>query len=261
MLKEAESKDFIMRILSIRTCFPQIVLIMILFFVAPVLAGPPFLTDDPVPVDLGHHEFYLFSTLDKVKDGSTISAPAFEYNYGILPETQAHIVFPFVTSAPDGGPTTFGPGDTELGIKYRFVQETDNFPQLGVFPMLEVATGDESRGLGNGRTWAKFPIWAQKSWEKWTTYGGGGYALNQAPGQRDYFFAGWLLQRELSEQLTLGGEIFTQGKTESGGRPSTFYNFGGFYNFTKDFSLLFTVGHTLAGESHLISYLGLYWTW
>jgi hypothetical protein len=29
----------------------------------------------------------------------------------------------------------------------------------------------------------------------------------------------------------------------------------------KHFSLLFAVGHTIAGEDHLISYVGLYWTW
>ena len=29
-----------------------------------VLAGPPFQTDDPEPVDLGHYEFYIFSGSD-----------------------------------------------------------------------------------------------------------------------------------------------------------------------------------------------------
>jgi hypothetical protein len=232
-----------------------------LFFPIPVFAGPPFLTDDPEPVELGHSEFYVFSILDKTKDNTTIASPAFEFNHGILPNTQAHIVFPFIASTPDDGPTAYGAGDMELGIKYRFIEEQDNFPQLGVFPMLEVPTGDQGRGLGNGRTWAKFPLWAQKSFGEWKTYGGGGYALNQAPGQHDYFFAGWLLQREITKQLTLGGEIFTQGKTETDGRPATFYNLGGYYNFTEDFSLLFSAGHTIVGERHLLGYLGLYWTW
>ena len=29
-----------------------------------VLAGPPFQTDDPEPVDLGHYEFYVFAASD-----------------------------------------------------------------------------------------------------------------------------------------------------------------------------------------------------
>ena len=55
--------------------------------------------------------------------------------------------------------------------------------------------------------------------------------------------------------------IFDDGKTADTGQATTFANFGGFYNFTKNFSLLFTVGHSIAGERHLIGYLGLYWTW
>ncbi|MGA2172820.1 MAG: hypothetical protein ABSG82_07405 [Sedimentisphaerales bacterium] len=225
------------------------------------LGGPPFLTDDPEPVELGHNEFYIFSTLDKAKDNTQVQAPAFEYNYGIAPQTQFHIIFPFTSSTSTGGPATYGPGDMEIGIKYRFIEEQKNFPQIGTFPMLEVSTGDAGRGLGNGSTWVKLPVWAQKSWGPWTTYGGGGYAVNPAPGQQNYFFAGWVLQRDLSEQLTLGGEIFTQGKTADADQATTLANFGGFYNFTKNFSFLFTVGHSIAGERHLISYLGLYWTW
>jgi hypothetical protein len=236
-------------------------LIAVILLSSPVLAGPPFLTDDPEPVELGHSEFYVFSVLDKAKDSVTIQAPAFEYNHGIAPETQFHVIFPFTSFHPEGGATAYGGGDTEIGIKYRFIQEQNDVPQLGVFPMLEVSTGDAGRGLGNGRTWARFPLWAQKSWGPWTTYGGGGYVLNQAPGQRDYFFAGWLLQRDFGEKITLGGEIFAQGKTADDGKATTFANFGGFYNFTENFSLLFTVGHSIAGENHLISYFGLYWTW
>ncbi|MGA2677858.1 MAG: transporter [Sedimentisphaerales bacterium] len=236
-------------------------LLLVFFCATSAFGGPPFLTDDPEPVELGHHEFYIFSTLDRAKGNTQVQAPAFEYNYGILPQTQFHVVFPFNAVTTTDGPAAYGPGDTEFGVKYRFVEEQNDVPQVGIFPMLEVSTGDADRGLGNGKTWAKFPVWAQKSWGPWTTYGGGGYAINQQPGQRDYLFAGWLLQRDIDEHLTLGGEIFAQDKTADTGQATTFANFGGFYNFTKNFSFLFSVGHSIAGESHLISYLGLYWTW
>ena len=216
-------------------------------------------------MDYKHWELYTFSTLDKNKDGKQIQTPAFEMNYGFAPNFQAHAVFPFLESLPDGGRAAYGGSDTELGVKYRFLQETEKTPMAGIFPMLEVPTGDADRGLGNGRTWAKFPVWLQKSWGKedrqWTTYGGAGYALNTAWGQRSYPFAGWLLQKQLTEKLTLGGEIFTQGRTQDGGRATVIGNFGGQYNFTKNFSLLFSVGHSIAGERHLVGYLGLYWTW
>jgi hypothetical protein len=170
-----------------------------------------------------------------------------------------------MASFPGGGPSAYGAGDTELGIKYRFVQETDLRPMVGVFPMLELPTGNSGNGTGNGRTWAKLPLWLQKSWgdagDKWTTYGGGGYAFNDALGQRSYPFGGWLLQKDLSDTLTRGGELFAQGKTTDQGEAALFANVGGTYGFSENFSLLFSVGHTIAGENHLIAYIGLYWTW
>ncbi len=141
-------------------------------------AGPPFLTDDPEPVDLYHWEFYFFALGDRTAAGDSISAPAVELNYGIAANTQIHLIAPIADLSTPGTTWTSGYGDTELGIKYRLVNETDTLPQVGVFPMAELATGARSRGLGNGRTWYRLPLWLQKSWGPWTTYGGGGVALN-----------------------------------------------------------------------------------
>ena len=57
--------------------------------------------------------------------------------------------------------------------------------------MLELPTGNESRGLGEGRLHAFLPVWIQKSFADWTTYGGGGYWFNRDIdfGDRDYWFS------------------------------------------------------------------------
>ncbi|MHB1333672.1 MAG: transporter [Sulfuriferula sp.] len=185
--------------------------------------------------------------------------PAFEYNYGVLPDTQLHIVVPFVQSAPNGAPSESGLGDVEVGVKYRFIQETGTMPQIGIFPMAELATGDSSKGLGNGKTWWRLPVWIQKSWGEWTTYGGVGYVINHADGQKSYPFAGWLLQKDIGEKWTLGGEVFARNKDTVIGQATTILNFGGFYKFTPDFNLLFSAGHSVSGDSHTVAYLGLWW--
>src|ERR1022692_1357045 len=153
-----------------------------------------------------------------------------------------------------------GFGDTELGVKYRFLEETDFLPQIGIFPLAELATGDGARGLGNGRTWYQLPVWAQKSWGPWTTYGGGGVVLNPAPSQRDHGFAGWLVQRDIGQHLTLGTELFWQGAETAGGRGSVIANAGGYLRFTESFNLLFSAGRSFSGERRTVWYLGLYWT-
>ncbi len=224
-------------------------------------AGPPFMTDDPAPVDYKHSEFYVFSTYDKTKDGKNTAIPALEYNYGVLPDTQLHIVLPYVQSAPNGASSESGLGDVEVGVKYRFIQETETSPQIGIFPMAELDTGDSRKGLGNGKTWWRLPVWAQKSWGEWTTYGGVGYVINRAEGQKNYPFAGWLLQKDIGEKWTLGGEAFARDKDTVDGRGTAILNFGGYYKFTPDFNLLFSAGHSVSGENHTVAYLGLWWAW
>ncbi len=241
-------------------CFLVLFMGITATFPVATFAGPPFLTDDPEPVPFKHWEFYLFSTVDATRQSTGGTGPAFEFNVGALPNLQVHLILPLAFSAPRDAPGAYGLGDMEFGLKYRFIQESDYRPMVGVFPLLEIPTGDVNRGLGNGRAWGKIPLWVQKSWGPWTTYGGGGYAINPAPAQRDYYFGGWLLQRDFGERLTLGGEIFAQGKSSDDIRSFAVFNVGGFFKITPNFQILFTAGHTLAGGNHTIGYLGLYWT-
>jgi hypothetical protein len=230
------------------------------------IAGPPFMTDDPEPIEVGHSEGYVFTTYDKGPDGTRqVQAPAFEFNTSPLEDVHLHLMVLFANMYPGaGGASQHGLGDVEVGIKYRFIHEADTHPQVGIFPMLELPTGDANRGLGNGRSWWTLPVWAQKSWGDWTTYGGGGRAFNSAPGMRNYSFGGWLLQRNVTDKLVLGGELFAQGASSDEGQHSTFMNLGGYYNGIEPCggcSVLFRVGHSVAGEKHTTGYLGLYWTW
>lgn len=236
--------------------------VLALLLAVPALAGPPFLTDDPVPIPYRHKEFYVFSTLDKTADGKTIQGPAIEFNYGFAPDFMVHMVIPYTMFYPDAGETGRGLGDIELGVKYRFLRESATTPQVGVFPFVELPTGSAARGTGNGRVWYRIPVWAQKSWGAWTTDFGGGYVVDSAPGTRDYWFGGWLLQRVISNSLTLGGEVFAQQASTVPGAGSTFLTFGGYYGMHFcGCQLLFDGGRTIAGETHTVAYLGLYWTW
>ena len=232
-----------------------------LILTARTFAGPPFLTDDPQPVDYKHWEAYLFTLGDRSHGDYSVEGPAVEMNYGVLPDTQLHLIVPMTTVGGGGTPTVSGLGDTEFGIKYRFVHETNGWPQIGIFPLVEFPTGDAGRGLGNGRTWFQLPLWLQKSWGPWTTYGGGGEVLNSAPGQRNHPYGGWLVQRDFGPHLTLGGELFAQDQDTDNDKGFAALNFGGSYNINEHFSLLFSAGHSVAGDEHTLWYFGLYWTW
>jgi hypothetical protein len=252
-----------------------LLLFVILFCPALLLAGPPFQTDDPEPIDFRNYEFYTFASADGTPVEMDTTGPAVEFNWGALPNVHLHIILPLAAIlpsnnpnfAPSGaGPNAFGLGDIEAGIKYRFVQETKRRPQIGTFVMFELPTGSASRGLGVGKTWYKVPIWVQKSFGPWTTYGGGGETIfNHSDGYRNYPFAGWLVQRDLGKKVTLGTEVFyhgAEGVATPQTRSAALLDIGGYYKFRDPgFQLLFAYGHTVAGQSENYAYLGLYWTW
>lgn len=237
---------------------------VMLFTSCLVVAGPPFLTDDPEPVEYQHHELYIASQQAQTSKGTIGTLPHLEYNYGVAPDLQFHIIVPYAFSSPADSPRQNGLGDIELGAKYRFLQETDSCPMVGIFPLVITPTGEAEKGLGNGTAQVFLPIWLQKKWGDWQSYGGGGYWINHATGAKNHWFFGWQLQKDISEHLTFGGEIFHSTESASGEGTSTGFNLGGAYNFDERNHLLFSAGRGLANVSttnKFSSYVGYQWTW
>jgi len=244
--------------------------------IAPAMAyaGPPFQTDDPQPIDFGHYELYAFGNADGTGVEMDTEGPALEFNWGALPNVHLHLIVPAAAVfpsnnakyAPSGtGPNAFGLGDIETGVKYRFIQETKRRPMIGTFTMFEVPSGNAAKGLGVGKGWAKLPLWAQKGFGHWTTYGGAGETINTATGYRNFTYGGWLIQRDFGKKLTLGTEVFSHGReglATAQTRAATLVDTGGYYYFRNPgFQLLFCYGHSVAGQAETYGYLGLYWTW
>jgi hypothetical protein len=167
---------------------------------------------------------------------------------------------------PSGtGPSAYGLLDIELGAKYRFIKETKHRPEFGTFTMLEIPTGSYAKGLGIGRVWYKLPLWVQKSWGPWTSYGGAGYEIVPQTGYRNFAYGGWLLQRDIGKKFTLGAEIYSHG-AEGVAAPqtqsSTMIDVGGYYYIHKpSWQILFAYGHSAFGQTENYAYLGLYHTW
>ena len=153
---------------------------------SPAMAGPPYITDDPEPVDYRRWEFYAFSQGGRANGETSGVAPSCDCNYGVLPDVQLHIQPGAAFRRASGASPAWGPGDTELGLKYRFVEQdkTNATPSIAFYPLLEAPTGDPTRGLGAGRTRAFLPFWGQKDFGDWSTFGGGGYWINPGPGAK-----------------------------------------------------------------------------
>ncbi|HET9149199.1 MAG TPA: hypothetical protein VFO61_01860 [Alphaproteobacteria bacterium] len=228
-------------------------------------AGAPYRTDDPEPTEYRHWEVYAFST-GTHKSGDTSGVlPGLEADYGAAPNLQLHVIAPLAFDKPADSGTKIGPGDAEFGFKYRFIQggENDWWPDVAIFPAVDVPTGDEERGLGTGHTHVFLPVWLGKDFGNWTTYGGGGYWNNPGAGDKNYWFAGWLLQRQVTKALALGGELFHQTADTEDGKASTGFNVGAIYDFSDDYHLLISAGRGIRNiptTNEFSYYLGLLWT-
>ncbi len=252
-------------------------LILVCFFAASRLwaQGPPYQTDDPVPVDLHHYEFYIFGGVDGTPVAIGTTGPAFEFNWGAMPRVQLHAILPWGVAAPSNnkiylpagaGPTEFGLTDMELGAKVAFIKETKYFPQIGSFTMFEMPTGSYTRGLGVGKVWYKLPIWLQKNEGKWLFDGGAGYEVVPQTDFRNFAYGGFLVKKELSERLELGAEMFAHGAEGTAAaqtEASAMIDVGGYYHFKKHEGeqFLFCYGHSVAGQTENYAYVGMYWTW
>ncbi len=208
-----------------------------LLLATPTLAGPPYATDDPEPTDTGHWEIYGFATAGgtvKQFDGAT----GFDLNYGPITDVQLTATVPLNVQR-DGG-THAGAGDLELGVKYRFLHREDAGLSFAIFPRVILPTA--SRRFGSGKTAFLLPVWGQKDFGKWSLFGGGGYAINPGAGNRDYWQGGVALTREISERLSLGGEIASRGRDADDARNYVSVNAGGIYKLGGPFALLWSGG-------------------
>ena len=217
-------------------------------------AGPPFTTDDPEPIDHRHWELYLGSQSYHDDDGWVGTAPLFEVNYGVVPDVQLHLIVPLAFAAPAGEGTHYGPGDVETGAKLRFVHESDRMPQIGTYPMLDLPIGRSSRGLGNGAVQIFVPLWIQKSFGPWTTYGGPGYWINRAANAKNWWYFGWEIQRRIFGPLTVGVEFFHETPQVSAGDSDTRFNVGIIWDISPTHHILASAGRSIVGSILFQSY-------
>lgn len=214
-------------------------------------AGPPFLTDDPEPVELRHWEFYAATQWVAERHAASGTAPHIEVNYGALPNLQLHVIVPAAWAWSSGSSVAYGLGDIELGAKFRFIEEGEWRPQVGIFPLITLPTGSKDRGLGAGKAEGLVPVWLQKSLGAWTTYGGAGIRF-AADGRSAVL--GWLVQRTLSEGFALGAEAYVTAPLN--GEPvQVQLNLGTVLDFSEHHHLLLSAGPSFGTSAEAQAYL------
>jgi hypothetical protein len=212
----------------------------------PAFAGPPYISDDPEPTDDKHFEIYAFTEGTTGKTG-TDGSFGIDFNYGAAPDLQLTAVLPVEYDTPAIGAAGMGVGNIELAAKYRFAHQADIGWDIAVFPRLFLPSA--SSRVGDQHVSVLLPLWAEKDWGDWSTFGGGGCVLSRGGGSQDYCLAGWALTRAVTPQLHLGAEIVHQGADSKGGRVLTALGAGATYDLSQTYHLLAYWGPSLENAS------------
>jgi hypothetical protein len=181
---------------------------------APAWAGPPYVTDDPEPTDLGHWEIYAYTQATRV-GSEALGEQGLDINYGGAKDLQLTAVVP-VESDFGPGEARGGFGDVQLAVKYKFLHQDDKswLPAVSFFPRVFVPSS--TKYFGTGRTAVFLPVWAEKDWGDWSVFGGGGYTINPGRGDRNYWSEGVAVTRKIAPKLSLGVEVYGQGSDADG---------------------------------------------
>jgi hypothetical protein len=215
---------------------------------AQAVAGPPYVTDDPEPTETGHWENYHF-----VMGAGHEEEAGLDLNDGGAKDLQLTAIVPIET---EDDWRHSGLGEIELAAKYRFLhQDKDGWtPDVAIFPNVTLPTGP----YATGHATVFLPVWAQKDFDKWSVFGGGGYVINPGAGQKNYWLSGLAVTHEISDTLTIGPEVYVRTANEDGARILTGVNLGVVYKVSKHWSLLAAGGPQFEGHERLgMGYISL----
>lgn len=219
---------------------------LLLIVTGTTFAGPPFASDDPAPTDYRRFEIYGFTGGSSSRDGQSGEA-GIDFNYGPVADVQLTAVLPMAVEHAAGGPTVAGLGNAQLAVKYRFLHQDSFGWDVAVFPRVFLPSASDR--VGDQHAAVFLPFWLGRSWDSWSTFGGGGCAINRGDNSQNYCVAGWVVAKQVTPKLQLGVEIFHQTADTTDGGDSTVFGTGLRYDLNALVHLL-TYGNTGIQNEH-----------
>lgn len=230
-------------------------------------AQMPFYTDNADVTDAGTLHIEIFNEVDALQSAQypDLRQNTFNYkvNYGLPHGLEMDFDAPLLAiyRAP-GSPTSAGPGDTDMGIKWNFLKSPRplSAPALSASLYIEFPTGDSSQELGSGLTDYALNTIAQEPFTDKTRVNanfGFLFAGNTSTGvlgtqnTRGHVYTGGLsLTHDFTSKLSLGFEAFGADADNKGlGKDQLQGLAGGWYQLTSRFAVTFA----LLGGSHVAS--------
>ena len=224
-------------------------------------AGPPLLTDDPETPGNRHWEINLAMTLSQTPESRLFGIPLLDVNYGLGERLQLKAEVPWlVLQDRHGGATRSGFGSTNLGVKWRFIDQEKRGFAMSTYPQVEFRTSASSvkKGLIEGGAELRLPVEISREFGKTALVSELAYQIVQR--EHDEWIYGFAVEHKISKRLEVLGEL--HGESQRGlAANEVIFNMGGRYEMTPRYTLLFssgrTFGHASAERPSWIAYTGL----
>jgi hypothetical protein len=218
----------------------------------------PFYTDDIGVTDRGMWHFEFSNEYDALQlqyPNLRQNTANFKLNYGLPHHLELDIDAPYLNiERSQGNQPSSGVGDTNLGIKWAFHQESkgSHAPAIAASLYIEFPTGDASQQLGSGLTDYWLNLIAQKSISEKTRLNanlGFLFAGNTSTGvlgtqntRGQVYVGGLSLLHDFTSRLTLGGELYGAYATNDALSRGQFQGMaGGQFAIRKNLSLCFGI--------------------
>lgn len=236
-----------------------LVSLAIICFPLSVFAGPPILTDDTGTPGPGKWETNIGFTIDKRQDATRYETPAIDLNYGVGERIQLNYSVSWVVLDNKNEPAKSGLGNSEVAIKWRFLDEDKHGVAVSVYPrfIFNNPTGSADRGLVDEGTVFKLPVQIEKKITIIDMIANFGYEFHQQ-GNDSWLYSIAMKYAEI-KGLDMLAEVF--GTADSSFKNAEYvYDIGFRKDVSENYTVLASIGRSLLqGDDHstLLSYVGL----
>jgi len=236
------------------------ILLMFVCVGVPAVAGPPYNVDDPGTSEPNRTNVYLLLNSSQIHGSESQQLPQLIAGYGLTDKLELDFGAALTSSRARGFGCNAGLGDTSLGFKYRFVEETKRQPQLGFVYSLKLPTASRERGLGTGVVDHSCWLCAAKSFGCCSLFSNVGYNFLGGTAGKNNLFYGAGLSAQVTEKLIVGAQLYGNTSSAPGNRAELAYGVGLVYNFAPDRSFVMQLGRSAEGVSDLNLTVGISFT-
>jgi hypothetical protein len=219
--------------------------------------GPPMITDDPGTPGNGKWENNIAIVFEHPPNEWSIGTPQIDLNYGWGDHIQLNLqTGPVLLKRSDHGPIG-GLGETELAVKWRFLDEDRSGLDMSMYPrvIFNITQSSVRRGLSENGTRVRLPLEIAKKFGRLELNPEVG-ALVSTVGRSEWLY-GFVAGTELTKKTEVMAELHGFSRSNFS-QDELAINFGWRHKFSEHAIWIGSVGHDLRSPDAPIAWIGYF---